>query len=199
MISSALQYAAASLSVGLFALWAIGGRMQRARPWIGLGAAALALVPLVSGLCIAELLLSANPSFSIIFMALMLSSFVSRATSGRVILIGERERASLAAMVIGLSLIVMPASLGLWPVDVYSMGYANRPMVIVIGLYALYMMLDRPAVGVVLGAAAGAYALDLMPSGNIFDSLIDAGGLFYCAAIIVAKALAAEDGADEAA
>lgn len=189
MISALVQYMAAALCTGLLALWAIGERTEKVRRWVGLGAMAVSLIPLYKGLSIAQMILSANPSFSIVFISMMLSSYVQRMTCDRVVLIDSAGRRSLAIIVVGLSLIVMPASLGVWPIDVYAIGYATRPLVVVIGVYALLMLLVRPAVGVVLAAAMGAYAFDLIASGNLFDSLIDGGALLYCVYILIAGAL----------
>ena len=198
MISALIQYLAAALSVGLLSLWALGERPAKVRLWAGLGLTAFAMLPLFKGLSLAQMILSANPSFSMVFISLMLSSFVHRMTCGEVELIDQAGRRSLAIIVVGLSAIVMPASLGVWPIDVYAIGYATRPLVVVIGVYALLMLLIRPAVGVVLGIALGAYAFDLVGSGNIFDSLIDGVGLFYCVYVLVMSELDARQGASEA-
>lgn len=193
MPSEVLQYAAASLAAGLLVLWAMGNLAGRWRLWVGLAACALSLAPISGGLSVAQMILSANPSFSVVIICMMLSAFISRATGGRVELIDARSRESLAWLTLGLSLIVMPASLGVWPVDVYAMGYSSRPLVLVMGAYALLMLLRAPAIGVVVAMAAGAYALGLVPSGNLFDSLIDGAGLLYSVAILAGMAIGSDE------
>lgn len=89
-----------------------------------------------------------------------------------------------------LALILYPATLGLTYTDPYRLGYNPRPLLVAIGLLALLMLHRRNRPGAVaLTVATLAFALDLKPSDNYWDYLLDPFVALYCwGALLVAGA-----------
>lgn len=80
-----------------------------------------------------------------------------------------------------LGLILYPAALGLGMIDTYRWGYSPRGLIIAIGVLALLLVMLRNVLGVALLVLATlAYLLDLKPSDNYWDYLLDPFIVFYC-------------------
>ena len=80
-----------------------------------------------------------------------------------------------------LALLLYPATLGLTYADPYRLGYSPRPLIVAIGLLALLMLHWRNRLGgLMLCAATLAFSLDLKPSDNYWDYLLDPFVAVYC-------------------
>jgi hypothetical protein len=86
-----------------------------------------------------------------------------------------------------LALVLYPATLGLSELDPYRFGYSPRPMLIVFGLLTLGLFYLRNWLGVVMLAVATlAFLLNIKPSQNYWDYLVDPLlGLYCCFALLL--------------
>lgn len=90
-------------------------------------------------------------------------------------------RGQLLLLFAGLALILYPATLGMTYLDPYRLGYNPRPMLVVIGLLAMaFVVLRNGLVVCMLGVATLAFTLELKPSPNYWDYLLDPFIALYC-------------------
>ncbi|MNC59564.1 hypothetical protein D3C75_1093800 [compost metagenome] len=81
----------------------------------------------------------------------------------------------------GLALLLYPPTLGLTYFDPYRLGYHPRPLLLAVGLLTLAFILARNALVVcMLGLATLAFSLQLKPSPNYWDYLLDPFIAVYC-------------------
>ncbi|MNO89701.1 hypothetical protein D3C76_811930 [compost metagenome] len=81
----------------------------------------------------------------------------------------------------GLALVLYPSTLGLTYFDPYRFGYNPRPMLLVVGLLTLAFVLMRNGLVVcMLALATLAFSLQLKPSPNYWDYLLDPFIAVYC-------------------
>lgn len=86
------------------------------------------------------------------------------------------QQTELLCIFAALALILYPASLGLTYFDPYRLGYAPRPLLVVMGLLTLVLLWRRNLIGVLLlSIATLTFSLELKQSQNYWDYLIDPG------------------------
>jgi hypothetical protein len=92
-----------------------------------------------------------------------------------------RSRWQLLLLFAAMALFLYPATLGLTYFDPYRIGYAPRPMLVVIGVLALALLMARNWLGAaMLGLATLAFSFSLKHSDNYWDYLLDPAISLYC-------------------
>lgn len=92
-----------------------------------------------------------------------------------------RDRLLTLGLLGGLAVLLYPAALGLSYSDPYQLGYAPRPMLLVLGLFSLLLALGRCWLGAVtLLLATLAFAARVKVSANYWDYLLDPFLALYC-------------------
>lgn len=85
-----------------------------------------------------------------------------------------RDRLASLALFAGLAVLLYPAALGLSYSDPYQLGFAPRPMLLVLGVLSLVLIIQRSWLGALaLVLATLAFTLHLNASENYWDYLID--------------------------
>ena len=147
-----------------------------ARGWqlaLLVGLSALALLP-IDGIALAIYLRSVIDDLAITTVMVL-----SLATLVRLKLLTAPPRlqqTELLCLFAALALLLYPASLGLTYFDPYRLGYAPRPLLIVMGLLTLMLLWRRNLIGVLLlSIATLTFSLKLKQSENYWDYLIDPG------------------------
>ena len=147
-----------------------------ARRWqfallFGLGA--LSLIP-INGIALAIYLRSVIDDLAITTVLVL-----SLATLVRLKLLAvppRLQQTELLCIFAALALILYPASLGLTYSDPYRLGYAPRPMLVLMGLLTVVLLWRRNLLGVLLFSVATlTFTLELKQSENYWDYLIDPG------------------------
>ena len=147
-----------------------------ARRWqfallFGLGA--LSLIP-INGIALAIYLRSVIDDLAITTVLVL-----SLATLVRLQLLAvppRLQQTELLCIFAALALILYPASLGLTYFDPYRLGYAPRPMLVLMGLLTVVLLWRRNLLGVLLFSVATLiFTLELKQSENYWDYLIDPG------------------------
>lgn len=93
----------------------------------------------------------------------------------------QAARLQLLLVMAALALFLYPATMGLSVFDPYRLGYNPRSLIIVIGLLALGLLMLRHWLGVcMLALATLAFSLDIKPSPNYWDYLLDPFIALYC-------------------
>lgn len=137
------------------------------------GLSALALLP-IDGIALAIYLRSVIDDLAITTVLVL-----SLATLVRLRLLAAPPRlqqTELLCIFAALALILYPASLGLTYFDPYRLGYAPRPLLVVMGLLTLVLLWRRNLIGVLLFSISTlAFSLELKQSENYWDYLIDPG------------------------
>ncbi|OEC36984.1 hypothetical protein SAMN05216600_103369 [Pseudomonas cuatrocienegasensis] len=96
-------------------------------------------------------------------------------------LAAARDRLLSLGLLFGLAVLLYPAALGLSYSDPYQLGYAPRPMLLVLGLLSLMLALGRCWLGAALLLLATlAFTLRLKASTNYWDYLLDPFLALYC-------------------
>ena len=96
-------------------------------------------------------------------------------------LAAARDRLLSLGLLFGLAVLLYPAALGLSYSDPYQLGYAPRPMLLVLGLLSLMLALGRCWLGAALLLLATlAFTLRLKASENFWDYLLDPFLALYC-------------------
>lgn len=87
---------------------------------------------------------------------------------------GPRDRLASLALFAGLAVLLYPAALGLSYSDPYQLGFAPRPMLLVLGVLSLVLIIQHSWLGALaLVLATLAFSLHLNASENYWDYLID--------------------------
>jgi hypothetical protein len=134
---------------------------------------ALSLIP-INGIALAIYLRSVIDDLAITTVLVL-----SLATLVRLKLLAAPPRlqqTELLCIFAALALILYPASLGLTYFDPYRLGYAPRPMLVLMGLLTVVLLWRRNLLGVLLFSVATlTFTLELKQSENYWDYLIDPG------------------------
>ena len=73
-----------------------------------------------------------------------------------------------------MGVILFPAAMGIGMIDTYGWGFSPRPMLVAVGGLTILMIMLRNAPGALfLLAATAAFVLDIKPSDNYWDYLLD--------------------------
>jgi uncharacterized membrane protein len=134
---------------------------------------ALSLIP-INGIALAIYLRSVIDDLAITTVLVL-----SLATLVRLKLLAvppRLQQTELLCIFAALALILYPASLGLTYFDPYRLGYAPRPMLVLMGLLTVVLLWRRNLLGVLLFSVATLiFTLELKQSENYWDYLIDPG------------------------
>ena len=102
----------------------------------------------------------------------------------------SRDRLLSLGLLFGLAVLLYPAALGLSYSDPYQLGYAPRPMLLVLGLLSLMLALGRCWLGAALLLLATlAFTLRLKASTNYWDYLLDPFLALYCLGVLARAAV----------
>ena len=156
-----------------------------------LGAVLVALVPLSTGLTLAGLLRGLTDDLAISSLVWLSVAALIKLGYLPPLPISAKWPLWLCFAVLGL--ILYPAALGLGMVDTYRWGYSPRGLIIAVGALTLLFVLLRNVLGMfMLALATLAFLLDIKPSDNYWDYLLDPFIVIYClAAPLLALALGA--------
>jgi hypothetical protein len=103
---------------------------------------------------------------------------------------GPRDRLASLALFAGLAVLLYPAALGLSYSDPYQLGFAPRPMLLVLGLLSLVLIIQRSWLGALaLVLATLAFSLRLNASENYWDYLIDPYLALYSLGVLLSSGL----------
>lgn len=148
------------------------------RPWLLPLLAALSFIP-INELPLAAYVRSFTDDLAI--STLVLLAWVGACRLGVVQGLGRHQRIRLLLVFSVLSLMLYPATLGLTYFDPYRWGFNPRPMIVLVGLLALWMLALRNWLAVLmLTAGTLAFALRLKASENYWDYLLDPLLTGYC-------------------
>jgi hypothetical protein len=148
------------------------------RPWLLPVLALLSFVP-VADLSLAAYVRSFTDDLAISTLVLM--SWASLLRLGVVAPVNGVHRGEVLVLFVALALVLYPATLGLTYFDPYRWGFNPRPMIVLVGLAALWLLWLRNTLGVwMLAVATLAFALRLKASENYWDYLIDPLLSGYC-------------------
>lgn len=163
----------------LFLLLPVGRLSAGYRLAVLLGAMLVALVPLSTGLTLAGLLRGLTDDLAISSLVWLSAAAVIKLGYLPPLPISARWPLWLCFAVLGL--ILYPAALGLGMVDTYRWGYSPRGLIIAVGALTLLLVLLRNVLGMLmLVLATLAFLLDIKPSDNYWDYLLDPFIVIYC-------------------
>jgi hypothetical protein len=132
--------------------------------------ACIAFVP-ISGLSLADYILSINPNFSIGSLALIVVLLWPKFTGKP--LLSDKNLFMFSLWNVLLSLILFSSYLGLIPCDIYASGYHFSLWFIIIAVITLLSVWFVNPLSVIFVAYIVAFDLKLLPSINFFDYLTD--------------------------
>lgn len=148
------------------------------RPWLLPLLAALSFIP-INELPLAAYVRSFTDDLAI--STLVLLAWVGACRLGVVQGLERHQRIRLLLVFSVLGLMLYPATLGLTYFDPYRWGFNPRPMIVLVGLLALWMLVLRNWLAVLmLTAGTLAFALRLKASENYWDYLLDPLLTGYC-------------------
>jgi hypothetical protein len=125
----------------------------------------------VEGLAISRWLAELTTSFSIPFIAMLAVAIYERALGRQVF--SERDwAAGWSFGAIG-SLALYPLALGVGTLDPYEWGWRFSPLFVAIAALSSWLIWKKNRFGLLLLAAAIAFQLHLLESGNYWDYLLD--------------------------
>ncbi|MEH6668990.1 hypothetical protein [Halopseudomonas sp.] len=163
----------------LFLLLPVGRLPVGYRLAVLLGAVLVALVPLSTGLTLAGLLRGLTDDLAISSLVWLSAAAAIKLGYLPALPISARWPLWLCFAVLGL--LLYPAALGLGMVDTYRWGYSPRGLIIAVGALTLLLILLRNVLGMLmLVLATLAFLLDLKPSDNYWDYLLDPFIVIYC-------------------
>jgi len=126
----------------------------------------------VEGLSLAVYMRSFTDDVAITTLAVLV--FAAAVRIGVAAPLSQSSRAQILIVMAGLSLFLYPATMGLSYLDPYQLGYNPRPLILVVGVLALGLLLLSNWLGAcMLGLATLAFGLELKPSPNYWDYLLD--------------------------
>lgn len=146
----------------------------------------VALIPLSTGLTLAGLLRGLTDDLAMTTLIWLVLAVAIRL--GYVQRMSPAEKWPLWLGFGLLGLILYPAAMGVGMLDTYRWGYHPRLLVIAVGVLTLAFLLARAYVGILMLALASlAYLLDLKPSSNYWDYLLDPLLVIYCLGALVVQ------------
>ncbi|PKM31838.1 MAG: hypothetical protein CVV07_01655 [Gammaproteobacteria bacterium HGW-Gammaproteobacteria-11] len=168
----------------LFLLLPLGRLPQGYRLSVLFALLLVALVPLSTGLTLAGLLRGLTDDLATTTLIWLVIAVSIRL--GYVQSMSATEKWPLWLGFGLLGLVLYPAAMGVGMFDTYRWGYHPRLLVMVVGILTLAFLLARAYVGILMLALASlAYLLDLKPSNNYWDYLLDPFLVIYCLGALV--------------
>ncbi|PKM29710.1 MAG: hypothetical protein CVV07_08385 [Gammaproteobacteria bacterium HGW-Gammaproteobacteria-11] len=132
----------------------------------------VALIPLSTGLTLAGLLRGLTDDLAITSVLWLVVASLIRL--GMIPAMGANQKWPLWLCFAVLGLVLYPAALGLGMLDTYGWGYQPRGLIIAIALIMALMFCISSGMGVLLlSVATLAFLLDVKPSDNYWDYLLD--------------------------
>ncbi|ROL65702.1 hypothetical protein BLX41_25485 [Pseudomonas protegens] len=153
---------------------------------LSLGAQLVRLIGLVGisliqieGLSLAAYIGSFTGSLSV--TSLVVLTFAVLLKGGVPIKPNSTARLQVLIVLAGLALFLYPATMGLSQADPYRLGFQPRLLILIIGLITLVFLALQNFWGAgLLGIVTLAYCLDVKPSHNYWDYLVDPFIALYC-------------------
>ncbi|MDA0978853.1 MAG: hypothetical protein O3B72_09865 [Proteobacteria bacterium] len=101
-------------------------------------------------------------------------------------LLAQQEKLNIAALVVGVCLVLYPTALGFTTFDLYARGY--YPIILAPALLALFgycLLSSRYWAAALLAAGFAGYALGILDSDNLWDYLVDPVLLCYAGTLLI--------------
>lgn len=137
-----------------------------------LGLLLIALIPLSTGLTLAGLLRGLTDDLAITSLVWLVAATIVKLGYLPAMSVSTKWPLWLCFGVLGL--VLYPAALGLGMVDTYRWGYSPRGLIVAIAALTILLIVLRSTLGVVmLGLATLAFLVDVKPSDNYWDYLLD--------------------------
>ena len=158
------------LSAVIFCAFRLGDRKPLWR-WGALMACSAVMLMKVGGIPLAGYVRAASGDLSITTLILLVG-LLWRHLSGKDMLSDKDRAAALAFIALG-GLLLYPMTLGMTPFDPYRLGFASRPMCLVLLALAVWGGIVRRGAAVIIPVAVLAFNLQVLESSNLWDYLID--------------------------
>lgn len=171
MIILSLQ-AYLTFSLALFLLVPLGQLSRSRRLGVLAGLTVLGMLPIVEGMSLAGYLRGVTDDLACTSMVWLIAAALMRL--GFIAAWARPQMLQLWACFALLGAVLFPAAMGVGMIDTYGWGFTPRPMLIAVAGMTLVMVLLRNAAGAfLLLAATAAFMLDIKPSDNYWDYLLD--------------------------
>lgn len=144
-----------------------------------LGLVLVALIPLSTGLTLAGLLRGLTDDLAMTSIVWLVAASTIKLGYLPPVPLAAKWPLWLCFAVLGL--VLYPAALGLGMLDTYRWGYSPRALIVAVAALTVLFVLLRNTLGVVMLAFATlAFIVDLKPSDNYWDYLVDPFVVIYC-------------------
>ncbi|HDZ56701.1 MAG TPA: hypothetical protein ENI17_08295 [Pseudomonas xinjiangensis] len=161
-----------SFALIVFALVPLGRLSMAGRAMVFLIVLALGIVPLPGGLSLAGYLRGFTDDLAITTLVWLAAAAIARLGYLPAWPLATRRQLWIGFALA--ALVLYPAALGIGMIDTYRWGFVPRGLIVAAGLLTLLLVLLRNGLGVsMLIAATAAFILDLKPSDNFWDYLLD--------------------------
>ncbi|MFQ5586721.1 MAG: hypothetical protein ACE5GF_07865 [Thermodesulfobacteriota bacterium] len=180
----------------LFVLWVVLSITGRFYPYadrpvpvrlaVVAAIAAITIAPLDS-LSVSEGLFTLNPTFSIGLTAFLALESLKRLTGIKVL--SDRNISLFAVWNLAIGSLLYSSTIGLFPFDIYYMGYGFSHIFWMLGALTIVLILAGNTLQWVFIAYAGAWRLGLLQSPNLFDYIIDPFLFFISLGILIGKGI----------
>jgi hypothetical protein len=143
-----------------------------------LGLVLVSLIPLSTGLTLAGLLRGLTDDLAMTSVVWLVAASMIRLGYLPPVPLAAKWQLWLCFAIIGL--VLYPAALGVGMIDTYRWGYSPRILIVAVAALTVVLVVLRNTLGVVmLSFATLAFMLDLKPSDNYWDYLVDPFVVIY--------------------
>lgn len=161
-----------TFSLVLFLLVPLGQLSTSRRLGVLVGLTVLGMLPLVQGMSLAGYLRGVTDDVATTSLVWLIAGALMRL--GVISTWARPQPLQLWICFAVLGAVLFPAAMGVGMIDTYGWGFTPRPMLIAVAGLTLVMVLLRNAAGAfLLLAATAAFMLDVKPSDNYWDYLLD--------------------------
>ena len=161
-----------TFSLTLFLLLPLGELSRNRRLGVLAGLTVLGMLPLIGGMSLSGYLRGLTDDLACTTMVGLMAGALMRLG-----FINAWSRPQITQLWICFAVggaLLFPAAMGVGMIDTYGWGFNPRPLLIAVAVVALLMVFLRNAPGAfLLIAATGAFVLDVKPSDNYWDYLLD--------------------------
>lgn len=183
MIILSLQ-AYLTFSLALFLLVPLGRMGRSRRLGVLAGLTIVGMLPLVQGMSLAGYLRGVTDDLACTSMVWLIAAALMRL--GFIAAWSRPQLMQLWICFAVLGAVLFPAAMGVGMTDTYGWGFTPRPMLLAAGAVTLIMVLLHNGPGaLLLLAATGAFVLDVKPSDNYWDYLLDPFVFLYSLGALV--------------
>lgn len=177
-----------TFSLALFLLVPLGGLSRSRRLGVLAGLTVLGMLPLVQGMSLSGYLRGVTDDLACTSIVWLIAAALMRL--GFIAAWARQQRLQLWACFAVLGAVLFPAAMGVGMIDTYGWGFTPRPMLIAVAGLTLTMVLLRNAAGAfLLLAATAAFMLDVKPSDNYWDYLLDPFIFLYSVGALAVSAI----------